>query len=189
MIGGNFVHDFGTRARQRLLDHVQAAFAEVVVDIDDRQVFHLGLIADVATNLGHGRGLGEAGAEDVGVALHRDRSAFAARPVRDLGFLAFFHAHEDRAGEHRAKNSECFVINGFFGQRQGHAGVGGGVVDRELKLLAHDAASGIDFFNSQLHAVFEVRARSSACTGEFNDGGKFDGILSKTATSRHQYCA
>ena len=182
--GGDFSGDLGGAAVQRLLDRVQAAFAEVVVHVHDRQV--LGLGDDVLRHLRHRRFLGEAGAEHERVALLGDGGGLTTGPVGHLGAAAFGHADHDGAREHRAEDGKHLVVHCFLRQALGHAGVGLGVVAHRLDLLAQDAASGVDFLDRQLHAVLEVGARCGATARQLHDIGDLDAALGSGGTTEGQ---
>ncbi len=179
-LGRNFCQHLGGRIGQSLPDHVQAAFAEVVVDINHRNAFELGLVADVARHFWHGRRLREAGAENIRIALLGDAGRFTAGEVGHFGAARLGHADHDGTGKHGAKNRKNVVVNGFLRQAFGNAGVALGVGGGGLDFFAENAAGGVDLLDGQLNAVFEVGARGGAAAGQLDDVGDLDHVLRKT---------
>ena len=173
-IGRDVGADLDALGLERLDDHVAAALAEVVVDPHHVDGPRLEAVLDVARDLRHRRGLREGRAEDVGIALLRDRGGLAPREVRNLGAPRLLHAHEDRAGEHRAHHDVGAVVDGLLGERLGDAGIRLRVARRVLDLPAEDAACGVDLLDGELRAVVEVRAGRGAGAGKLDQSDDLD---------------
>ena len=162
LVGGHVGPDLQAQGLRGLEELVAAAFAEVVVDVDDIHRLGLELLLDVARHLGHRRRLGEVGAEDIGIALLRDGGGGGTGEVGDLGAPGLVHAHGDGAREDRADHGIGVHVHCLLRQGLGHARVGLGVEGGQLDLAAQNAAGGIDFFHRQLGAVFQVGADRGA---------------------------
>ena len=151
-----------------------------------RDGLRLDAVAHVVGDLRHAELLAERGAEDVGVALLRDRRRLAADDLRNLGLLREQHVDQHRAGEDRAENDVGLVVEHLLHLRARDAGVALGVEQRRVDLLAENAALGVDLLDRQQHAVAEIGAGHGAGAGQFENGGHVDGRLREDRTGRRQ---
>ena len=132
------------------------AFAEVVVHIQDGQLFRFSL--DITCQLGERNALAESRAEHVGIALLGNGSRLTTCEVRNLTALAFSHGNHDGARVNRTHDGEHVIVDSLLCQTFGHAGIGLSVFGCVADFATRNAACSIDFLDGQLNALFEHHA-------------------------------
>ena len=173
-LGGDVGHQGLVPILEELHEHVPAALAERVVDVDQRDLLGLEVVGDPLDQLGEPDLLAEGRQEDVRVALGDDEHRLGAADLRDARLAGELHVGHRGGAVHRAHDGERALVDGPADHRHRRRRIGLGVHDERLEGLSEDAALLVDLLRAEDDAV-PHRPRRRAATGDLGHDGELDG--------------